>query len=104
MTGMHRSGTSLTASLLQSAGLHVGRRLMQGTEFNPKGYFENIDFFEFHLDLLRSQGVNIDGWTLQENLDVPDEFIDKANAIVDKNSLSHIWGWKEPRTDRKSVV
>ena len=98
MTGMHRSGTSLTASLLQSAGLHVGRRLMQGTEFNPKGYFENIDFFEFHLDLLRSQGVNIDGWTLQENLDVPDEFIDKANAIVDKNSLSHIWGWKEPRT------
>ncbi|MEK9512483.1 sulfotransferase [Limnospira fusiformis PMC 851.14] len=98
MTGMHRSGTSLTASLLQSAGLHVSRRLMQGTEFNPKGYFENIDFFEFHLDLLRSQGVNIDGWTLQENLDVPDEFIDKANAIVDKNSLSHIWGWKEPRT------
>ncbi|WP_273247406.1 sulfotransferase, partial [Limnospira indica] len=98
MTGMHRSGTSLTASLLQSAGLHVGRRLMQGTEFNPKGYFENIDFFEFHLDLLRSQGVNIDGWTLQDNLDVPDEFIDKANAIVEKNSLSHIWGWKEPRT------
>ncbi|EDZ92367.1 chromosome segregation ATPase-like protein [Limnospira maxima CS-328] len=46
---------------------------------------------------MRSQ-CNIDGWTLQENLDVPDEFIDKANAIVDKNSLSHIWGWKEPRT------
>ncbi|MDT9183032.1 sulfotransferase [Limnospira sp. PMC 289.06] len=98
MTGMHRSGTSLTASLLQSAGLHIGRRLMQGTEFNPKGYFENIDFFEFHLDLLRSQGVNVDGWTLQDNLDVPEEFIDRANAIVDKNSLSHIWGWKEPRT------
>ncbi|MFO7144775.1 chromosome partitioning protein ParA [Arthrospira sp. PCC 8006] len=98
ITGMHRSGTSLTASLLQSAGLHIGRRLMQGTEFNPKGYFENIDFFEFHLDLLRSQGVNVDGWTLQDNLDVPEEFIDQANAIVEKNSLSHIWGWKEPRT------
>lgn len=98
ITGMHRSGTSLTASLLQSAGLHIGRRLMQGTEFNPKGYFENIDFFEFHLDLLRSQGVNVDGWTLQDKIDVPEEFIDRAKAIVEKNALSHIWGWKEPRT------
>lgn len=98
ITGMHRSGTSLTASLLQSAGLHVGRQLMPGTEFNPKGHFENVDFFEFHLDLLRSQGVNVDGWTLQEDLDVPDEFIDKAHGIVEQNSLSSVWGWKEPRT------
>ncbi|MEB3886993.1 sulfotransferase, partial [Lyngbya sp. CCY1209] len=98
ITGMHRSGTSLVASLLQSAGLHIGRRLMPSTEFNPKGYFENLDFFEFHLDVLRSQGVNIDGWTLQETIEVPDELLEKANQIVEQNSVSQIWGWKEPRT------
>ena len=30
ITGMHRSGTSLTASLLHSAGIEIGDRLMAG--------------------------------------------------------------------------
>ncbi len=64
--GMHRSGTSLTASLLQSAGLHIGRNLMGPSEGNVKGHFENLDFFEFHRQVLRSQGINENGWTLQE--------------------------------------
>ncbi len=98
ITGMHRSGTSLTASILQSAGVHIGRRLMDSTEFNQKGYFENLDFFEFHLDAFRSLSVNIDGWTLQDNLEIEDQFVDRAKELIEKNSLSSIWGWKEPRT------
>ncbi|MFM6397676.1 sulfotransferase family protein, partial [Planktothrix sp.] len=98
ITGMHRSGTSLTASILQSAGVHIGRRLMESTEFNQKGYFENLDFFEFHLDAFRSQGVNIDGWTLQDNLEIKEEFVDRAKELIEQNALSAVWGWKEPRT------
>ncbi|WP_051319865.1 MULTISPECIES: sulfotransferase [Planktothrix] len=98
ITGMHRSGTSLTASILQSAGVHIGRRLMEATEFNAKGYFENPDFFEFHLDAFRALGVNIDGWTLEENLQINAPLIDRAKYIVEQNGLSSVWGWQEPRT------
>jgi len=98
ITGMHRSGTSLTASIMQSAGVNIGRRLMEATEFNAKGHFENLDFFEFHLDVFRSLGVNIDGWTLQENLQIDEPLIDRAKQLIEQNSLSSIWGWKEPRT------
>ena len=61
ITGMHRSGTSLTASLLQSAGLNLGDRLMEATATgNPlKGYFEDLDFVEFHANTCcRSQGIS----------------------------------------------
>ncbi|MCB8777041.1 sulfotransferase [Planktothrix agardhii 1032] len=98
IAGMHRSGTSLAASILQSAGVHIGRRLMEATEFNAKGHFENLDFFEFHLDVFRSLGVNIDGWTLKENLQIDEPLIDRAKQLIEQNSLSSIWGWKEPRT------
>lgn len=98
IAGMHRSGTSLAASILQSAGVHIGRPLMEATEFNAKGHFENLDFFEFHLDVFRSLGVNIDGWTLQENLQIDEPLIDRAKQLIEQNSLSSIWGWKEPRT------
>lgn len=98
ITGMHRSGTSLTASILQSAGVNIGRRLMEATEFNAKGYFENPDFFEFHLDAFRALGVNIDGWTLEENLQINAPLIDRAKYIVEQNGLSSVWGWQEPRT------
>ena len=98
ITGMHRSGTSLTASILQSAGIHIGRRLMEATKFNPKGHFENIDFYQFHLDALSSLGLNIDGWTLQENLEIEDQLVDRAKQIIENNALSSVWGWKEPRT------
>ncbi|MEL7418373.1 MAG: hypothetical protein AAGK10_07335 [Cyanobacteria bacterium J06555_3] len=43
ITGMHRSGTSLTASLLQSAGVYLGDRLMSADSGNAKGYFEDWD-------------------------------------------------------------
>jgi len=98
ITGMHRSGTSLTASIMQSAGVNIGRRLMEATEFNAKGYFENPDFFEFHLDAFRALGVNIDGWTLEKNLQINPPLIDRAKYIVEQNRLSSVWGWQEPRT------
>ncbi len=98
ISSMHRSGSSLTASLLQTAGLHIGRRLGIGEEGNIKGYFENMEFWDFHRAVLESQGVDLDGWTLQEKIEVEDRFTDLAKEIVAQNSLSVHWGWKDPRT------
>jgi len=98
IASMHRSGSSLTASLLQSAGLHIGRRLMQPNEGNIKGYFENNEFYDFHKTVLKSQGIHEDGWTLQEKIDVEDRFVEQAKELISGNSVSAIWGWKEPRT------
>ena len=48
IAGMHRSGTSLTAALLQNVGVDIGQRLMGASYSNSKGHFENLDFVEFH--------------------------------------------------------
>ncbi|MEG4483648.1 sulfotransferase [Microcoleus sp. D2_18a_B4] len=98
ITGMHRSGTSLTASILQSAGIHIGRNLLGADQVNIKGHWENIDFYEFHMNILDSQGLSSAGWTLQDNLEIKEEFIDRAKQIIENNALSSVWGWKEPRT------
>ncbi|SKB15799.1 Chromosome segregation ATPase-like protein [Planktothrix sp. PCC 11201] len=98
ITGMHRSGTSLAASILQSAGVHIGRNLLGADHVNIKSHFENIDFSQFHINILDSQGVSGAGWTLQDNLEIKGEFVDRAKQLIEQNALSSIWGWKEPRT------
>ncbi|MEP0883664.1 glycosyltransferase [Trichocoleus sp. ST-U3] len=98
IAGMHRSGTSLTASLLQNAGINIGQRLMGGNPTNAKGHFENLDFVDFHKEVLFSQGISPEGWTLENNIKVQEQFIKKAKLIVQKNSENNLWGWKDPRT------
>ena len=48
ISSMHRSGSSLTASILRSLGLHIGQRLIEKIEYNTKEYLENLDYYEFH--------------------------------------------------------
>ena len=98
IVGMHRSGTSLTASLLQDAGVHIGERLLGPHESNIKGHFENLDFLEFHRSVLMSQAIHPDGWTLQNHIQVEPEFLDQAQSIIEQNCHAPIWGWKDPRT------
>jgi hypothetical protein len=38
---MHRSGSSLVAQILHAAGFALGPRLLDGSEFNPDGHFED---------------------------------------------------------------
>lgn len=98
VTGMHRSGTSFTASLLQSAGLDIGKRLIGPGQGNVRGFFESVDFVDFHQMVLHSQGINEIGWTLQEKFDIEDQYVEKAKEIISKNLQSSVWGWKDPRT------
>lgn len=46
--GVHRSGTSVTARLLECLGAKNSDRLMEPSERNPRGYFEDIDVYNFN--------------------------------------------------------
>lgn len=98
IAGMHRSGTSLAASLLQSAGVNIGKELLSASHANAKGHFENLDFVNFHREVLRSQGLEDAGWTLQSNLEVSEQQTQLAQQIIAQNATGLIWGWKDPRT------
>ena len=98
VTGMHRSGTSLTTSLLQSAGVYIGDRLMgQGTG-NTKGHFEDLDFVDLHRDALTEIEINREGWTTQTHLVMSEKYLKRAKALIRARSQYSIWGWKDPRT------
>ena len=99
IAGMHRSGTSLTASALQSAGVNIGSRLVGANEGNIKGYFEDADFVQLHENILHSQGISKEGWTLQRNIQVQEQYIEIVKAILRRKcNLNQVWGWKDPRT------
>ncbi len=98
MTGMHRSGTSLTASLLQSAGVNIGDRLMAEDTGNAKGHFEDLDFVEFHQNVLQSQGISVAGWTEQNQIQVQPQYLAAARNLILARQSQQIWGWKDPRT------
>ena len=99
IAGMHRSGTSLTAAILEKAGVNVGNELLEANTGNPQGYFEDKDFLSLHQEILISQGLSAEGWTTLGRVDVPQQFWAQAMALCDRRTSQHtLWGWKEPRT------
>lgn len=99
VAGMHRSGTSLTASILQQAGVFVGEQLLAANVGNTKGYFEDADFLNLHRDILVAHGISADGWSAVGQLSVPQQFWQRAQSLCDCRLQTHaLWGWKEPRT------
>lgn len=96
--GMHRSGTSLSASLLNSVGVHLGDRLVATTIGNDRGHFEDLDFVEFHQNVLRSQGLEIDGLTLESEIILAPRYQQSAKLLLKEKTQRPLWGWKDPRT------
>lgn len=98
IAGMHRSGTSLVASLLQSSGVFIGDRLMAGGTGNTKGHFEDWDFVDLHRDPLTAQGIDREGWTTLTGLSFENEYLKRAKALIAARQQYPVWGWKDPRT------
>ena len=98
ITGMHRSGTSLTASLLESAGVEIGDRLMGSDTGNSQGHFEDLDFVEFHQQVLRELDLDIAGWTKDNRISVSSKHLPLAIDLVTARRNYPVWGWKDPRT------
>ncbi len=107
VTGMHRSGTSLTASFVKAIGVNIGDRMFRADVFNVKGYFEDLDFLEFQRSVLQEScrageaGWPDWGWTESEWLD-RGKFQNHVGAarelIAARDRASSLWGWKDPRT------
>lgn len=107
IAGMHRSGTSLTASFVDAVGISMGERLLPPDGNNQKGYFEDVDFLQFHRDALKAAtqadepGVHDWGWTVSETLnrEAFPEFTDRAQELIrSRDETLSAWGWKDPRT------
>jgi hypothetical protein len=100
LTGMHRSGTSLLASVVRQAGVDMGTSLMQGGPGNPRGHFEDLDFHGFHERFLDLRNVSPfavpagpDGWSPDPT---PAE-TEEARQLAARRSGKPIWGFKDPR-------
>ena len=99
IVGMHRSGTSVVSSLLQSGGLDIGQRLLKAGVGNIKGHFEDLDFFQLHVQILKSQGIHSTGFTLQREIPIDEQHILRARALIAERRRRGVpWGWKDPRS------
>lgn len=103
--GMHRSGTSSVARVVNVLGAYVGedRDLMQPTPDNPEGYWEYQQIFVIHERILTTLQRTWDtalhlptDWHLSEEL-APhrDELIELVQTQFGKKA---VWAWKDPRT------
>ena len=97
IAGHHRSGTSVLAQLLTSAGLFLGDELLAASESNPYGHFEDVEVVAIHDRLLADNGQN---WQVDRQF-IPyvarDVWRD-INAFLSRRRRDHgLWGFKDPR-------
>jgi hypothetical protein len=121
--GMHRSGTSLLAALLERGGCRMGDPLPADAH-NPRGYYEDVDFLDLNRRMLTATvaagppGHADWGWTEDMDFDASgldvgllDPFVAEADALVARRRIPGVdedapraegllgcWGWKDPRT------
>ena len=105
ITGMHRSGTSMVARLLNICGVYLGTQdeIIPPRPDNPAGFWENIDFVTLNDEILASKGGGwdfpfpqaADGWELEPAL-AP--LRTKAKELVKVLIEHETWGWKDPRS------
>jgi tetratricopeptide (TPR) repeat protein len=96
-TGFHRSGTSLIAQAMQSAGVHLGNSLMGASFGNRLGHFEELSVVELHDKILR---LNNTDWRFRGNKTLlkPNWLGESINKYVANSlSLNNIAGVKDPR-------
>jgi len=99
VAGMHRSGTSLVASLVAGAGVSMGTRLLAAGRGNERGHFEDLDFQELHQKALRANGLHGDGIVPAGQPAVPAGLLSRARELIAaRRATGKPWGWKDPRT------
>ncbi len=102
IAGMHRSGTSMIARMIQSCGVYLGpeRELAEPFPDNENGFWENREFVKLNEALLRELGGS---WDTPPRL--PDSFNTgklgqlrgRAQELIDRLGPLKQWGWKDPR-------
>lgn len=106
VTGMHRSGTSFVASLLEAWKVRMGERLLPADRGNLAGYFEDVDLLELNRRILVActppeEGHRDWGWTESGAFDagqLPAHRDAAATLVAARDRGGPSWGWKDPRT------
>lgn len=94
--GMHRSGTSMVAALLQSLGVNMGENLLEDCPDNPRGHFEDMDFLNMNKRILRENGGS---WlSPPDELRIPYHLRKQIDGLMARKTNGKPWGWKDPRT------
>lgn len=108
IAGMHRSGTSVLALVLQKMGINIGDRLIKADNQNPDGYGEDQSIVEINRSALRrttqksSQCWEDWGWTRLQSA-LPKRHSDQIWAnqaykyLEQRSNENQFWGWKDPR-------
>lgn len=103
VVGMHRSGTSLVARLLNLAGVDLGPKdhLMAPAKDNEDGFWEDLRFVKLNERILNAVGGDWDvlppagaagaSQALEPMRAAAEKLIASARSNDD-------WGWKDPRT------
>lgn len=103
--GMHRSGTSAVARMLNLLGSDLPRTLMPEAPSNPKGHWESNAIMELNDAILRSGGSSWHDWqqfnpTWYESPVVSD-FMQRASIVLhEEYGTSHLFVLKDPRNCR----
>jgi len=100
----------LTANLLATLGVDMGQRLLAPDRTNRRGFFEDVDFLEFHRRAFRqrfpkrlgvtSGGHNDWGWNGTTSVTSDDlaPWSEEARQMVQRREGSRdLWGFKDPR-------
>ena len=104
IAGMHRSGTSMVARLLNLCGVYLGTdsEVSSPTSGDNAGYAEHRGFVDLNDEILEQLGGAWDkpphvddGWEHAPSL-IP--LRARAADLVQRFSGHDPWGWKDPRT------
>lgn len=103
IAGMHRSGTSMIASLLHTCGLDLGPKkdFLPPAPNNPEGFWESRSFLRLNDAILKELGGSWD----RPPLDVAGSVSAGLSLRIQKQARKLIecfqgrepWGWKDPR-------
>ena len=103
--GMHRSGTSAVARMLNLLGCDLPNTLMPEAPSNPKGHWESSAIMALNDAVLHSAGSNWDDWQEYNpawyDSPVVDDFMQRASTVLNEEfGTSPLFVLKDPRNCR----
>jgi hypothetical protein len=80
-------------------GIHIGDKLLGTHPSQKKGHWEDIDFYELNMAILKAAGGN---WqsppTESRILSVEPRFRKRVGGLLQRKQQRKKFGWKDPRT------